>query len=622
MLADMDEASANMLLERGLLVSRLPGQPHDRPPRDGTFTWVEDPSHHDLSQATFYIDGSAFYAELGSYHTRCGFSIVVVTGEDRLLGAGRGVPPSFVNTSAAAELWALYQLLLNFPFIPRIVTDCKGILDSLDRNPSLAVGPLCRLARIWKLIIHTLDSDNSWQSLRDRIVWMPSHTTRHGAEHSIKSNGLPVTLQDWRANRLADGHAKAAAAPYLLARIQLKELRSRDKLTQKILLRIGKVTYAANHHKVERLVDGVTQTVVLRDSNPPRASRARKPHAEEEAADAQAIAGASAAGALIDLTIDHGPSAAGGPSDDGSPRDGAATPAESACNDLITNEDPPDVVRPGETETTQLVRLDLSAQTRPGRDTYGTYSWEFQRKYRRLHPHTRPPRAARGRSVGVVGSPQPERTRRPRRPTSHPPKRPRLQPRLTSRRAQRLDDSAFFDSWEPRHVRSPSPAAHAHGAESASSPVRSSPCGERSPEQLGTHERESSLSILPVVQWHGITIDQSSRSSPIRRRSRPTVASPVRPSSPRVRSCSSNAAPLPAATRRRLEQAPAPRIRGDLYIAGLSELPSINQGADLWLPDPPVDVASSSLVHWRRTASLTPLHLRSLGAHQARTLPR
>ena len=59
---------------------------------------------------------------------------------------------------------------------------------------------------------------------------MPSHTARGEAEQNNKSDGTPVSIQDWRANRLADALAKNAVAPFLLNKDQLKEIRMRDVL--------------------------------------------------------------------------------------------------------------------------------------------------------------------------------------------------------------------------------------------------------------------------------------------------------------------------------------------------------------------------------------------------------
>ena len=368
------------------------------------------------------------------------------------------------------------------------------------------------------------------------------------------------------------------------------------------------------------MVDGETRTVTMRDSNPPRAARTRKTHFEEDAAVLEAQGGTSAAGVLLDGLIGEGPSASGGPLPAESPRDGAATPAESASNELILTSDPSDVVRPLEQETTQLVRMEHAEQPCPGRDSYGTHTLEVQRKYRRLNPLARPPTASRGRSPEVAGSLRPLGPKRRTPARSAPAKRCRLQPKLSSRRADRIDDSTFFDNWVPRHERADTDPRSVTDATSAADPSTSNPCGERSPEQLGTPAGEVEVSILPAVQWHGVTIDQSVRSSPRGKRTRPRTPSPPRPPSPRQRPSNDALTNPPLATRRRVHHTSAPRIRGDLYLAGLSELPEALLGTDRWLPDLPQPPEAPSLEHWRQAATLTPLHLRTQGAHHARRL--
>ena len=320
------------------------------------------------------------------------------------------------------------------------------------------------------------------------------------------------------------------------------------------------------------------------------------------------------------MAFGDGPSAAGGPLPSESPRDGAATPAESACNDLIVTNDPPDLERPQETETTQLIRLDHADQSGPGRASYDTYSWDVQRRYKRLNPLARPLAPTRGRSLVVAGSLRPEGDKRRARPRSAPAKRSRLQPKLSSSRADRIDDSTFFDSWVPRYERTASNPGSVTVASSAADPANSAPCGERSPEQLGSSVGDVEVSILPTVQWHGITLAQSVRSSPRRKRPRQSTPSPPRPPSPRRRPRTPTPAHQPLAARPRVERAPAPRIRGDLYLTGLSELPEAMLGTDRWLPDPPPASEPASLEQWRHAATITPLHLRTLGVHQARGL--
>ena len=45
------------------------------------------------------------------------------------------------------------------PALPRVVTNCKGILDTLAEGFHAATGPKRRLARIWNMIGQNLNED-------------------------------------------------------------------------------------------------------------------------------------------------------------------------------------------------------------------------------------------------------------------------------------------------------------------------------------------------------------------------------------------------------------------------------------------------------------------------------
>ena len=132
------------------------------------------------------------------------------------------------------------------------------------------------------MIRGVLDSAERWFELAERLIWMPSHTSRGGSSDRLKSDGTKLTAVDWRANRLADANAKAAVLPYLMSWQQVAELRSRNTLVTKIFLRIGKVTHASNHHPGLSWVDGAERNCVLRDSKPERkAYTSTKPTIEQ-----------------------------------------------------------------------------------------------------------------------------------------------------------------------------------------------------------------------------------------------------------------------------------------------------------------------------------------------------
>ena len=65
-----------------------------------------------------------------------------------------------MHDAAGAELWAVcFVVGLRFFQMPAIVTDCKGILDSLRCPPQVLTSHDKALARTWGIIRHRLDDD-------------------------------------------------------------------------------------------------------------------------------------------------------------------------------------------------------------------------------------------------------------------------------------------------------------------------------------------------------------------------------------------------------------------------------------------------------------------------------
>ena len=104
---------------------------------------------------------------------------------------------------------------------------------------------------------------------------MPSHGSRHTICSRYKSDSKSVTTIDWRANRLADAAAKAAAAVNRLAASSRNLLQRTITAYERSLVELAVVTVAANAHEV--LVpdpDGGVIRKCLRDSAPlPRAKK-------------------------------------------------------------------------------------------------------------------------------------------------------------------------------------------------------------------------------------------------------------------------------------------------------------------------------------------------------------
>ena len=203
LLATLDAGRRVLLESRALFVLRVRVPP---PPEDESFSWTVQPNAGD--DAVWYIDGS-LYDQPRQYARRVGFGIVVTTAGGELLGYGGGTPPGWVHDSAGAELWALFQSVRLCPFMPNLVTDCLGILETMKRGVAAATDAKRPLARLWRLVAGCLDG--AFDTASHSLVWMPSHGSRASVGAAQKSNHTPVSELDWRANRLVDQVAKAAA---------------------------------------------------------------------------------------------------------------------------------------------------------------------------------------------------------------------------------------------------------------------------------------------------------------------------------------------------------------------------------------------------------------------------
>ena len=127
------------------------------------------------------------------------------------------------------------------------------------------------------MIYNTLDADVVDAALQGRVTWMPSHGSRLTIGARNKSDGQPVTALDWRANRLADAVAKAAAAENRLEASSRILFQRTIIAYERALVELAVVTVAANAHEVLVPDDnGGFIRKCRRDSAPmPRARRIR-----------------------------------------------------------------------------------------------------------------------------------------------------------------------------------------------------------------------------------------------------------------------------------------------------------------------------------------------------------
>ena len=80
----------------------------------------------------------------------------MVSVEGDLLGFGRGTPPHWCTTAAAAEAWALQEVLAQCPFPPQMRTDCQALLATVTGGVQRATAADKKLARIWRKIANML----------------------------------------------------------------------------------------------------------------------------------------------------------------------------------------------------------------------------------------------------------------------------------------------------------------------------------------------------------------------------------------------------------------------------------------------------------------------------------
>jgi len=266
-----------LLRTRGLFVLsvRAPAAPEQ-----GTFTWIWQPPNEWPEGSRIFIDGSLF-DEARRWARRTGFGVAIVSSEGSLLAFGSGIPPSWIVDAAGAELWAFYVVVSMTPFLPHIVTDCKGIVDGLASTPQQVTGRRSSLARTWRMVAAVLDWD--FEVARGRVTWMPAHGSIAAIGHAKDSRGHPIDATMWRANRLVDLLAKAAASKHRLPAWVWKQVQNAGKFYLHHCARLGKATHDANNFKRTEFVDGGGEvTRVVRDSTAAKSWARRRKRSRPE----------------------------------------------------------------------------------------------------------------------------------------------------------------------------------------------------------------------------------------------------------------------------------------------------------------------------------------------------
>ena len=272
-IAALPDQQQLILITRGMMYCKIPIPLRSK---DASLRWRLPLPEEVPRGSTFYIDGSALDADTKAM-ARLGFAIVVVSPQGQLAALGYGSPPDWIVDSAGAETWAFYMVISLCCTVPLVVTDCMGILNTLQDGATRATSALRVHARIWNMIHTVLDSDSAVLDAQANVTWMPSHGSRNTIGVRAKSDSSFVSSLDWRANRLADAAAKAAA---LEVRVGAAERILHDRVEsayQHALAGLAIVTVAANNHKAQVIdSDGNPKAVVVRDSAAlPRCKRAR-----------------------------------------------------------------------------------------------------------------------------------------------------------------------------------------------------------------------------------------------------------------------------------------------------------------------------------------------------------
>jgi hypothetical protein len=214
---------------------------------------------------------------------------LVTAADGRLVGYGQGAPPHWCKTAAAAEAWALYTVVGQTAFIPAMRTDCLSLIATAAAGVIKATDPRKVLARIWVLLAAALDGELQMLADHRALIWIPAHTSPASIGEIKRSDGMRLSHVDWRANRLADALAKQAAAGMQPPRAVSRLLTSAMHAARHAAKLLGRVTFAANNHKVQIVgEDGHSISRTVRDSvDAPRKTRvAPRPRAAAKAKDA------------------------------------------------------------------------------------------------------------------------------------------------------------------------------------------------------------------------------------------------------------------------------------------------------------------------------------------------
>lgn len=238
----------------------------------GGWHWLSDPPNDQDDGLIWVIDGSRRYNTDWSLSTT-GCGVAVLNQAMELVAYAHATPPHWVKTARAAETWALLLTLRLNPTPPQVRTDCMGVMMAAKRGYAAATAPSRPLARIWREIGELLN--NEFDELATKIVWIPAHTSADSIDSCKRSDGRQLSVQEWRANQLADALAKRGAPKSQMRNDAERRINMAHRALLHSAAQLGVVTRAANAHK-ELVVNssGEQHWITRRDSSaaPRRAS--------------------------------------------------------------------------------------------------------------------------------------------------------------------------------------------------------------------------------------------------------------------------------------------------------------------------------------------------------------
>ncbi|CAK0853437.1 unnamed protein product [Prorocentrum cordatum] len=168
--------------------------------------WFTEPPDATRDDLIWYTDGSMKFGPLWELR-RTGCGIAVVSDRGDFVAFGSAVPPPWIRTAAAAELWAVSLALTIALVSPRIRTNCQSILASAAAGTAQAAKPTRMLAQLWSRVATLLDGDVSELIASGRLTWMPSHGFQADDERIQYAARFLLT------SKLSTSYAKPAQGP-------------------------------------------------------------------------------------------------------------------------------------------------------------------------------------------------------------------------------------------------------------------------------------------------------------------------------------------------------------------------------------------------------------------------